>query len=660
MFARRLYLILAVLAIAGAGWQMPSIAAELTPEMVVDLQLVREAKISPDGELVAYILEVPRAEDEEPGPSHQELWVVPSHGGTPTRYVGSPGSCSSPVWSPDGAGIAFVSSRGNEEKIAQLWVIRLDMGEAERITDLKTSASKPRWSPDGQSIAFIASEPKTEEEEAREEAGEDWEVVDQDYKHRRLWVVDLETREVRKITDSEHSIWNYSWSPDGSQFAVTASRTPRTDDFYMFQKLYTIPSSGGELRKVCESGGKIGTPRWSPDGEQIAVLGAVDISDPRAGSIFLVTVASGERINLTPDFPGTVEWADWADRKNLAFVATEDTRSTLNLLRVNNRKVLLVNTSWVSFHRASLAENGKSYALVGSAPYHPQEVFAGEVKGEIGPLTSHNPSLSHVQLGEQKTIHWTASDGWTVGGLLLLPVGFEEGKRYPLVVQIHGGPESAYLDGWNTRYIRWSQLLAARGYLVFMPNYRGSTGRGIEFLKGDHRDLAGREFQDVLDGIDHLVEQGLADPNRVGIGGGSYGGYFSAWAASAHSDRFRAAVVFAGITNWLSFMGTTDIPAENALVHWDLWCYDSPEICWERSPLAHVNQAHTPTLIAHGAKDLRVPLSQGWELYQAFRVRGVPTEFVIYPREPHGLRERAHKIDFMNRVLDWYDTHLKS
>ncbi|MFQ6618777.1 MAG: alpha/beta hydrolase family protein, partial [Fidelibacterota bacterium] len=202
-------------------------------------------------------------------------------------------------------------------------------------------------------------------------------------------------------------------------------------------------------------------------------------------------------------------------------------------------------------------------------------------------------------------------------------------------------------------------LLAAEGYIVFMPNYRGSIGRGVNFSKGDHKDLGGREFQDVLEGIDYLVDQGFVDPERVGMGGGSYGGYFSALAATLYSERFAAAVVFAGISNWYSFTGTTDIPYEMSLVHWNLWTYDEPQLTWERSPLAHLDKARTPTLIVHGEKDLRVPVGQSRELYRGLEMKGVDTRLVIYPREPHGLREREHQLDFINRVMEWYDTYVK-
>jgi dipeptidyl aminopeptidase/acylaminoacyl peptidase len=301
--------------------------------------------------------------------------------------------------------------------------------------------------------------------------------------------------------------------------------------------------------------------------------------------------------------------------------------------------------------------------MAASTGTHPDEVFTldrGDAR--LQRLTDSNPGLGEADLGEQKVVHWQAEDGLDIAGVLILPVGHGQpgGPKapYPLVSVVHGGPESCWHDGWNTSYSRWGQVLAGRGYAVLMVNYRGSTGRGVAYAKADHRDLAGREFRDILDGIDHLAEIGLIDPERVGSGGGSYGGYFSAWAATRHSERFQAAVVFAGITNWMSFTGTSDIPEENSVVHWDLSPYLRSDLAWDRSPLAHIRDARTPTLIAHGEKDERVPLGQGAELYTALRLKGTPVEFVTYPREPHGLRERAHQLDYMNRALDWFDRWL--
>ena len=193
---------------------------------------------------------------------------------------------------------------------------------------------------------------------------------------------------------------------------------------------------------------------------------------------------------------------------------------------------------------------------------------------------------------------------------------------------------------------------------MLMPNYRGSGGRGVEFSKADHRDLGGKEFEDVIAGIDHLAEQGLVDPERVGSSGTSYGGYFSAWAATRHSDRFKAAITFAGISNWSSFTGTTDIPYEMSIVHWDLWWFDNPLLNWERSPVAHVSESSAPTLVGHGLADERVHPEQSMEIHTALKIKGVPTGLVLYPREPHGLLEPAHQLDFMQRMLEWFGRYL--
>ena len=215
------------------------------------------------------------------------------------------------------------------------------------------------------------------------------------------------------------------------------------------------------------------------------------------------------------------------------------------------------------------------------------------------------------------------------------------------------------MNGWNTRPLYPTHLLAHEGYVVLKPNYRGSGGRGTGFASANHRDLGGKEFEDVLLAIDHLDELGLIDPEKVGISGTSYGGYFAAWAATRHSDRFAAGITFAGLSNWISFTGTTDIPHEMSVVHWDLYWFDNPGQNWERSPVAWLNHANTPLLVAHGLADDRVHPEQSIQLYQFLEMKGIPTGLVLYPRQPHGLTERAHQLDFMNRVVNWFEEHVK-
>lgn len=631
----------------------------LTPEMVVDLKYASDVAMAPDGQNVAYILEYARNPQDDPGERYSELWVV-STSGDNRQFTYQPATAFSPAWSPDGQKIAFLSKKEPYDDKTQVYVIPYNGGEAKPITDSPTKVRNFRWSPDGKWIAYTATEPKSEAQKQAEKSGQDWEVPDQSYLHHRLWALDLASGKTHQIVESNMSVWEFEWSPDGSTLVIQASPTPKIDDSYMFKKLYTIPHQGGEPTLLTDTEGKLGTMAWSPDGKWLAFLAGIDQSDPQTHGLFVVPAEGGAAQNVLEGYDGTPSWLDWLDDNTIAFAAVEATINTFNSIARDGGTIARLYQDNSGFSSASFSQDRKQFAAARSTVRYPDEVFLGRVgEDELIRLTTSNPELESVRLADQEEIRWQARDGWEISGLLMKPLDYQQGKKYPLVVQIHGGPESAYVDGWNTSYNRWTQLLAARGYVVFMPNYRGSTGRGVAYAKADHRDMAGKEFLDVLDGIDYLIEQGWVDENRVGIGGWSYGGYFSAWAATKHSKHFKVAVMGAGISNWPSFMGTTDIPWEEALVHWDLWCYDEPELCWDRSPLAHVNNANTPTLILHGKDDLRVPASQGWEMYTALRIKEVPTELVIYPREPHGLRERAHQLDVIQRSLEWFERYLK-
>ena len=272
-------------------------------------------------------------------------------------------------------------------------------------------------------------------------------------------------------------------------------------------------------------------------------------------------------------------------------------------------------------------------------------------------MNSH-AALESLPRARQETLTWRAGDGLEIEGVLLRPAGQSAGSRLPLIVIVHGGPESQFQDGWINGYATPAQALVERGYLVFLPNYRGSTGRGIHFARADHRDLGGREFQDVLDGIDMLVARGWADPARVGMLGGSYGGYFTSLAVTRHSARFAAGVDFFGIASWESFLGQTDTPVENSRVHWNLSCYEHPALCRAASALGHLDGARTPTLILQGDRDRRVPKAQSDELYAALKWKGVPVEYVVYPREEHGFSEREHRLDALRRLLGWFERYL--
>ncbi len=666
LFFRRLSLSAVAVAVAAValGAQASSV---LTPDLILTIAQAVDAQISPDGRTIVYQVARPRRADQPPGSALSELWVVPASGGDPRRLTQA--DHRAPRWSPDGKQVAFLGRRGEAAAaLTQIHLVDMAGGEPRPLTDAPASVTSFKWAPDGRSIAYTFVDPKTDAERRDEAQGRDWTVADRNYKHTRLYRVDLATgrSERTTITQADLTVIDYDWSPDGQQVVVGAARTPTVDDSFMGVELYIVPAAGGTPEPFVKTEGKLLVPRWSPDGRTIAWLGATSVDDPFAGSVYVAPArgrAGGapDRTNLTPAYEGTAVGLGWQPgaADTLAVIAAERQDVRFFLMPASSRaRQAVTPAGLVPIGQPSFSADGQRVAFVAHAPAHPPEVYAGDVSAPRR-VTTLNPQLAGVGLGAQEVVTWKARDGWTIEGVLVKPVGFRAGVRYPLVVQPHGGPESADPNGWNGTYSRWGQMLAGAGFLTFYPNYRGSIGRGVAFAKADQRDLMGKEFQDVLDGIDHLVAQGLADPARVGIGGGSYGGYTSAWAATYASDRFKAAIPWMGISNWISMTGTSDIFLENSTVHWNLVMYDHYEIYWERSPLRHIQRANTPTLIMHGAADPRVPPGQSLELYTALKWKGVPVEYVSYPREGHGVAERAHQEDFMNRVLAFFNRYVK-
>jgi dipeptidyl aminopeptidase/acylaminoacyl peptidase len=659
---RRILPCVIVLTLVAAPAVRTQQASVVTPDLILTIAQVADAQISPDGSTVVYQLARMRRADEPPGGARNELWLVPATGGTPRRLTQS--EDRQPRWSPDGRRIAFLGRRPDTAP-TQIHLLDMSGGESRPLTTAPAAVSSFKWSPDGRAIAFTYTDPATEQERRDITQGRDWTVMDRNYKHTRLYRIDVASGRSEIVTKADMTVYDYDWSPDGQQLVIGAAPTPTIDDSFMGVRLFIVPAAGGTPEPFVQTAGKLGFPRWSPDGRTIAWLGATTIDDPYAGSVFTAPVrrsASGpDRANLTGDAESTAVWLGWqpGTGSTLTFLAAERQDVKLHVLNTSSNARQTLAAGLIPVGTPSFSANGARVALVAHSPTHPPEVFAGDVASTLRRLTTTNPQLANVQLGAQEVVTWKARDGWTIEGVLVKPVGFRSGVRYPLVVQPHGGPESADPNGWSGFYSRWGQMLAGTGIMTFYPNYRGSIGRGVAFSKADHKDLMGKEFEDMLDGIDHLIAQGLVDGNRVGIGGGSYGGYTSAWATTFASDRFKAAIPWMGISNWISMTGTSDIFLENSTVHWNLVMYQNYDKYWERSPLKYIDRAKTPTLIIHGAADPRVPPGQSLELYTALKWKGVPVEYVTYPREGHGVAERAHQEDFMRRVLAFFEKRLK-
>lgn len=633
---------------------------KLTPEMIVNLKRVSQVAIDPSGQKIAFILNVPRTEKDKHGRSYSEIWLTTVDGEKPKQYTSKPGRSSSVSWSPDGKWITFLSKRKNQEEHTQIYKMRVDGGEAVALTHHKNSISSYHWSPDGKSIAFVSADPASKEEKEAKKAGRDWKVHDENYKHRRLWILDVVKGETSQPFEKDLSIWNLVWTPDSKDLILQATETPLIDDSYVFQKIYKTAASGGTPQVLCTTEGKLGPMAVSPDGKQLAFLGAVSLNDPLPQSLFMVSLSGGTPKSLTENVKASGTWVDWLNNKTLALLSIKGTQTVLSRVNASDGNIKEVIADGPILQGIDIDRKSGRFAAIGHSFNHPNEVYTGKLNSsKLARLTHHNSELESIRFARQEVIEWKGPGDWIIEGVLTYPLDYKEGQRYPLVLQIHGGPEGVSLNGWTTGAGYPVQALAGEGYFVLQPNYRGSGGRGVDFSKADHDDLGGKEFEDVLAGVDTLIERGFVDGERVGTGGWSYGGYFSAWAATRHSERFKASVVSAGLTNWISFAGTTDIPHEMSLVHWNSYWMDQRDLHWERSPVYHINKAKTPTLIAHGLSDVRVHPEQSIQLYTALKLKKVPTQLVLYPRQPHGLVERAHQLDYIKRVIEWFNKYLK-
>lgn len=655
-----------------AAAQSPPLAGDvMTPYDVARLESVSRAATSPDGRHVAYVLSVPREPwGEESGGAWGELHVLSTADGASRPFVTGEINVGDMAWTPDGSALAFLAKRDDDEE-RSLWVISLAGGEARRLLAHEEGAIEGfDFSPDGRRLAFLAERAVPERREEEEEKGFDAVVYEERLRPVELWIADVDLAALTagdprriELTGSASEI---HWSPTGDRIALALAPTPLIDDSYMARRVRVLDVASGRLVAEIANPGKLGTIAWSPDGSHLALISGVDVNDPSQGRLMVVPATGGTPTDLLPSLLGHVEDVAWRDASSLVYLAARGVRTFVGQVsRDGGSDRVLVpegETIWGSF---SLADDGAGMALVADSAEHPSEVFwlAGPQAGVAGGprrLTNHNPWLADKRLAPQEVVTFRARDGLELEGILIRPLDERQGQRHPLILTVHGGPEAHHSDGWLTSYSSPGQVGAARGFAVFYTNYRGSTGRGVEFSKLSQGDPAGREFDDLVDAVDHLIGSGLVDRDRVGVTGGSYGGYATGWLSTRHTDRFAAGVMFVGISNLLSKVGTSDIPQELYLVHMLHWPWDDWEMMLERSPIRWVEQARTPLLILHGEEDPRVHPGQSLQLYRYLEILdNVPVRLVLYPGEGHGNRAAAARLDYNLRMLRWFEHYLQ-
>lgn len=652
-----------IVALAAAA----ALADGMTPGQVARLRSVSAAAMSPGGGALAYTLSVPRLPGQgEDGPAWSELHVADVSGRSRPFITGKV-NISRIAWTPDGSGISFTAKLEGDSH-ACLYVMPIDGGQARRVLKHEADIGAYAWSPDGRRVAYVAQRKVDESRKKMRERGLKAKVYEEDFEPSRVFVASVspatstESAGDARELPLEGSASRIAWSPAGDRLAVQLSRTPLVDDVMMFSRVDVVDVATGRSIGQYETAGKLGDMAFSKDGGRLALIAAEDLHDPREGRLMVGGAAGGALRDVVPNYAGHVTSIAWQDDDTVMYIGHEGVWSVLGKVDADgaNRKMIVAAGGPV-LDSISLAADGQSAALVASAPDHPAELYYMK-HGDAGPrrLTNSNPWLSEVRLARQEIIRYAARDGVELEGILLYPLDHEPGGRYPLVLIVHGGPEAHVSNGWNTGYGRPGQVLAARGYVVFEPNYRGSTGRGVAFSKAGQRDPAGKEFDDLIDAVDHLVGMGLVDGERVGVTGGSYGGYATAWCCTRYSERFAAGVMFVGLSDVLGQYGTSDIPHEKHLVHVQTWPWENWDFFASRSPLRHVEQARTPLLIVHGEDDPRVHPSQSLMLYRYLKLLDrAPVRLVLYPGEGHGNRKAAARYDYQLRLLQWMDHYLK-
>jgi dipeptidyl aminopeptidase/acylaminoacyl peptidase len=586
-----------------------------------------------------------------------------------------------PRWSPDGRSLAFVSARVDEtepppededieEPREQIWVLPGEGGEARRVTNTPEGVIDYDWLPDSRTIVFVAPEarPRAIESARRELRGRrkvDPTVEHDDRRRRQLWRIDTDERKPHRLWAGDFGIEEIAVSPDGARIACITNRTGEWDDYH-FGDIWLVETETGAARLLTDRPGGKGSLRWSPDSSQLAFLSWLDpdLSYSRQ-SVFVVDAPATPseqqpvpRLIEPQGFDIDVMDLQWR-RGDGQLIVIGAVGAGSALIRISETEFEILHELTGEIQDLDADIESPVLIYVAESDETLSEIHLLDPEAPAGereiPLTSlHRDFLETYRLPKQETVRWTGRDGTPLEGVLTYPLDYAEGRAYPLALQLHGGPKGRATRVLCDYYL--APVWSAEGYLVFNPNYRGSEGYGNAFAIANRRDLGGADFEDAISGVDWLIERGLADPDRLGIMGGSYGAFLANWAIG-HSQRFKAAVSMFGIFNLQSDYSSSELP------RWDTeylgaYYWQEPELYRRLSPASYVDSIRTPTLVIHGDEDPNTFISNSKELYRALRHRGIVTQFVHYPREGHGLREPNHRLDEISRCLAWMDRYL--
>jgi dipeptidyl aminopeptidase/acylaminoacyl peptidase len=641
----------------------------VTAEDYYSIAVPSDPRFSPDGSTIAFVV---TTVDQKQNRRYGAIWTVPSDGSRPaTASTTSLQSSTSPRWSPDGKTLAFLSARpattdSTATARTQVWLLPLSGGEPRRVTDLLNGVSSFQWSPDGARLVVVSrsgpSDTAKSPSDVRHYLHANYKFNDTgwfDDKRTHLWVVDVASGSAKQVTSGED--WNDTdpqWSPDSRRIAFVSDRTGKAFDESHDTDVWMVEADGGPLTKISDHSTADSAPRWAPDGRSIAFISAVPAkSHPR---IWLAPSTGGGASHAAADrvdlIPTALQWSEHG--RALYFETGVKGASHLYRLDLATRRAAPVTSGDRTVHLVDINRAATRLTYAVNDPTRPDDLYVADLDGRNERQLTHlNDQLTkQLELMTVERVPFKGADGWDVDGFFMKPVRWTPGRSYPMVLTIHGGPAGMFGFDWYHEF----QVYASRGWAVFFTNPRGSTGYGEKFERGIELNWGGRDYIDIMNGVDAiLAKYSWIDRNRLGVTGGSYGGFMTNWIVG-HTDRFKAAVTLRSLSNFLSDDGTRD----GAYGHADDFqgdIFEKFDAYWNASPLKYARNVKTPTLVLHSDMDFRVPIEQGEQWFRALQHFGVPSEIVFFPRENHNLTrtgEPKHLVESLNWQVYWFDRYL--